>query len=264
MKQLIMISILVAFGSHRSVGAQTDAGPETAYELVSTSLTVNEPVIVKFTVTNRLPIAVTTYRSFSYKLTRPDGRPPNGPPSESPDYFGPNPTLPLAPFETRSTLLLLNKTYYFDVPGRYVLNVTNVDETEGPRVANLPYHSLIIDIGPRDIARLNQVCDQLETAINAGPTTAEGHNAVESLAYIDDPAAVPYIARVLAADGQTFRWMLFPALSRIGDVAAVETMISYLSSADEETRITARRDLGILLQRTSDPAIISRIKSFLP
>ena len=78
MKQLIMISILVAFGSHRSVGAQTDAGPETAYELVSTSLTVNEPVIVKLTVTNRLPIVVTTYRSFSYKLTRPDGRPPNG------------------------------------------------------------------------------------------------------------------------------------------------------------------------------------------
>jgi len=262
MKQLIIIPMLAAFGSYRSAGAQTNAGLEKTFELVRTSLTVHEPVVVKFTATNHLPVAVTTYKSLDTRLTRPDGRAPDGPPSQSPDYFGPNPILPLAPFETRSTLLLLNKTYYFDVPGRYALNVTNYDETPGPppkQVISLPYQSLTIDISPRDPARLSQVCGQLETAIDAGPTTAEGYEAAEALAYMDDPVAVPYIARVLATDSRMFRWRLFPALARIGDAAAAETLISYLWSADEEERTLARRDLSFILQATSDPSTMSWI-----
>jgi hypothetical protein len=41
-------------------------------------------------------------------------------------------------------------------------------------------------------------------------------------------------------------------------------LILYLSSPDEEERITAKRDLSLILQTTSDPAIKSKIKNFLP
>jgi HEAT repeat protein len=110
---------------------------------------------------------------------------------------------------------------------------------------------------------LNLVCDRLEEAIAAGPP-AESHDAAEALAYIGDPVAVPHIARVMAADYRAFRWMLFPALRRIGSADAVETLISFLSSPDEEVRIDAKRNLGRIMEETADQAIKSRIKAFLP
>jgi hypothetical protein len=263
MKYLIAISILAALGDERIASAQAIGGIEKTYELVNTILTVNEPVIVRYTVTNHLPIAVTNSRFFGYKLTRPDGRTANGPPIEWPDSFGPLPDLPLAPSETHSFLVLINKRFNFDSPGQYVLHITDLSVPPGSHrteETDLPSVRLVIDVGPRDPVRLAQVCARLESAASAGYGNLD---AAEALAYIGDPVAVPHIARVLSAN-QRFGWLLFPALGRIGNGAAAETLISYLASADEETRLIARGGLSRLLERTTDPAIKSRIKVFLP
>jgi hypothetical protein len=266
MKQMIAISMLAAFGYDRIASAQASGGVEKTYELVNASPTVNEPVIVKYTVTNHLPTAVTNSRFFDEELTRPDGRRASGPPAESPDYFGPVPGIRLEPSESRSFLVLMNKWFYFDVPGRYMLNITDLTVKPGlteTETTNLPSVRLTIDVGTRNPVRLNQVCDRLEEAVVAGPP-AESYSAAEALAYVGDPVAVPHIARVLAADYRAFRWMLFPALRRIGTAEAAETLISYLSSPDEEARIEARGNLGRIMENTSDPAIRARIKAFLP
>jgi HEAT repeat protein len=108
--------------------------------------------------------------------------------------------------------------------------------------------------------RLDQVCARLESAVSAGYGDLD---AAEALAFINDPIAVPHIARVLSVD-QRFGWLLFSALGRIGSADAVETLISYLSGSTEEARSAARVGLSRLLQTTTDPAIKSRIKAFFP
>lgn len=252
--------------------AQTSPGVYKTYTLVKTDLTVNEPVFVRFSVQNTLPVAVKVgvganfygCCSFEARIRRPDGRLqyPRARPLEG-ELVGDYEASP-APLATYGKLLLVNKWFTFEIPGRYILYVSNTDPpaTEGatgwPRSKE---ESVVIDVGPRDPARLEQICADIEaTWVQSPRDLRPAYDAAEALAYMDDPVAAPYIGRLFHAWEST-AWMLVEGLTRMADGPAVDILISHASSKDETVRLVTRRALAVIEEKTTDPLIKLKIQA---
>jgi len=237
-----------------------------------TDLTVNEPVVLRFTAENGLSHAVTVgvgddiygCCGFRTSLIRPDGRRADPRPHGSADsnfVLGPGPYISVQPFATYSKLLLMNKRYKFDMPGRYILEVTNIDPPGSGAAADPPHPARVeIHVGPRDPARLQQVCAGIEATLTGAGSSEQGYTPEEALAYIDDPVAVPYLARLFERRETALAPLVTKALERIGDAFAVDALISHLSSSNEQVRLQVLRALELIEMRTTDPLVRLKIQ----
>jgi HEAT repeat protein len=102
--------------------------------------------------------------------------------------------------------------------------------------------------------------------VNASATSAAAIEAAETLSYVRDPVAVPYLARLLD-NGKNVEWLAVYGLERVADISAVDALISQLNSRATETnsRATETRMLALAALRrieetTSDPTIRQRIE----
>lgn len=107
------------------------------------------------------------------------------------------------------------------------------------------------------------ICAKLEKdAIAAAPSPPGELDSDDTLAYIEDPVAVPYLARLL--DEKAWASTTYAlGLGRIGDGPAVEALISHLSSVSDAEKPIVRAVLSGVEGRTSDPQIRERIKAAL-
>jgi len=270
-----MLTALVALALlANSASAQTTPGVYRSYTLVKTDLTVNEPVLLKFSIENRLPDALTVRVgadrggccSFQAKITRPDGRAEVAAPAVPMDggavSFG---SREIEPFSTYSTVLLANKWFDFDIPGRYILDVDNVSLLVDTTAPKSPYPTdghLVIEIGPRDPGRLQRICADLEERLMNLDFATDAIEAEDALTHVIDPVAVPYIARLLQAkEGMTS--ILVEGLARIGDSVAVDALVLRLNSPwkDEDTPRSVRAALDKIEKKTNDPTIKLKIQA---
>jgi hypothetical protein len=242
------------------------ASPEVvkSFRLVKTDLTVNEPVFLTFSVENQLPHTVEINRGsndngccgFFARIVRPDGRTEYGPKFRADELVG-GPNVTITPYSTHSEELLVNKWFKFDVPGRYILDVENASPFGRDPTPTYSGPSIIIDVGPRNAARLEEICMSLE--IEAGAflprDVRPAFRAAEILLHMNDPVTVPYIGRLLEMRGAS-EYLLIRALEAIANGPAVDILIVQLSRTDRgDIQLQSRSSLARIAQSTSDPIL---------
>lgn len=255
-----------------SAWAQGGPGVSISYTLVKSDLTVGEPVFLKFSVENRLTEDVVVddrvnfngYGGFRVRIERPDGRTEDAPkPSANEVVLGR--ARSVAPSESFSTLLLVNKWVDFDVEGRYVLELEMTQPLVTVSGVKLPYPTdgyVIIDVGPRDPARLEEICAGLWSKLTNDPFAVGSLELKETLAYIKDPIAVPYLARIPVTDKGLEGWVI-RALKRIADGPAVDALIAHVNSPSEDARVLVRGALRAIEKSTTDLVIKQKISASL-
>lgn len=264
----VLLSVVALSTIVQVVSAQSDLPVISSYELVKTDLTANEPVLLRFTAENvldypvEMDLGVNFYGNFQGRITRPDGRVEmarEGPRS------GPIGKVSLLPHAPSSRLLLLNRWFDFDAPGRYTVNLkltAPVVTDTGTRLQYAAAREIVIDIRPRDPARLQGICAGLEEAALKAPSYAAAAEATETLSYVRDPTAVPALSRLVQSD-RMVEVFAIGGLERIGDGTAVEALIPLLNASLDMTRDLARSGLWRLAGRTQDRELRQEISKAL-
>lgn len=144
--------------------------------------------------------------------------------------------------ETYTKRLLLNEWNDFSGVGDYHATVEVVPEF-GLSPNDPPTANLHVNIVPRDKSKLANVAKALaDRAINGEDVSARG-DASFALSYIDDPIAIPEMARVLAS-GSDAGMPLITALAHLGGPTATAALQTAAKShPDWSIRIIADRDL---------------------
>jgi hypothetical protein len=240
------------------LGAGQSPAIRTNFRPAKPHFTLHEPVFLEFTMENaeaqeiKVDLGKNRKGSFSFDVVAPDGtrhdnlRLPLG-------GVGSTGVVALAAGETYRQRVLLNEWFGFAEPGDY-----RVRARLGAGAAG----SFVLTIHERDGEALQRVCRGLLETVFRSPVVLEQIEAIRALSYVEDPVAVPYMARVFEANNR-YQYMLVGTLERIATPAAVEVLIWSLSRGDEDARPLARGSLSRMAGKTTDQAIRDRIQSVL-
>lgn len=219
-----------------------------SYTLSESSVTLNEPVFVDFSVHNnflesiRLDLGNNRKGNFEFTITEPDGSIVSGHRPKEED-FGRLGEVSLEPNQKYSQRLLVNEWYQFIEPGNYIIEIKltkPVITMSRALVEPKSSGSLILHILPRVQKRLNQVCQNfLHTAIES-PDIEGAVEAALALSYVNDPIAVPYLARGIEERKLIWQYAI-PGLARIANGEAIEILISIMKSQDPESGASLAR-----------------------
>ena len=247
--------------------AQSEPWVAVSFSPAQDEFTLGEPVIVKLTLQNGLSEGVVTDLGVSFRtnlrsrLVGPDGQ-VKTPPRTAGSIFGPLGKVSLAPQGQFSEQILLNRWYTFDGIGGYDVDLNSVAPITTESGVPLPYQvqgHVVIEVVPRDPARLEQLCSALDREATEASTAAVALDAGEILSYVADPIAVPHLAH-LAQASVVLGFQAIPGLERIGNEPAADALISILSnSRDDMTRASVRGALTRLQAKTSDAMVRQKI-----
>jgi hypothetical protein len=271
-KLLMLAPLLCLFAS--GAMAQLPVGVNISYAIFPHTggpgdLTLSEPVFLVYGIENRLPEAISVdlsdgpYRAFRMSLTRPDGRVAQ--PVKRLGGITVAVVKSIPPLnkygEKYAEKLLLNTWFDFDSPGDYTLDV----ELTTPILVNgraVPYPTaghITFTVGNRDAARLTEICGRLQRqATLPGPGRAR---AAETLSYVIDPVAVPYLGAMLGDN--TTEFSAIEGLARIGDAASIDALISQGNHPDYPTRALVHYSLIRIQSRIQDEALKQKISDEL-
>ena len=228
-------------------------GVAPAFRPLSDSVTLHEPVLVEFTLRNGLGESIETDLGFNHKqnfaftVITPDRRRVSVPPIAA-EGFGETGRVSVQAGGTYRQVLLFNERYSFDTPGSYEVEAkfTGSIQTAGKKPVQAPSASTIrVTILPRNPERLSEVCESLAERAVRGSTYVEARDAALALSYVNDPIAVPSLARVLR-EGKLVRTEAAEGLARIATPQAVEVLTASLNAGDSELQAIARSALGAI------------------
>jgi hypothetical protein len=262
---------LCSAASHASIESdQPDVRVQYKFE---ETVTLHEPVIVHFAVHNsaREPVALTlgaqNTQYFEFSLTGPDGQIVQS-------YANPGGGINLlvigsgkveiGPGEDYELPLLMNQWFHFKAAGTYFLAIrltTNIDAPGGSSISP-PKETIRITIKPRDLARLEKVCADLAREVASAPNAESAQGPALRLSYIDDPVAIPYLARLFDYAKLTDN-LSVAGLERIGTDDAVRVLLSALNSGVEDRVELSRWALTRMQERISDPHLKETVKHAL-
>ncbi len=137
-----------------------------------------------------------------------------------------------------------------------------IEMTDGTPVLEPPAFRTHVEILPRDIARLDQVCGTLARQVEDATSYGAALEAALPLGYVEDPAAIPYLQRTLNA-GRLVEAPAIDALRRIGSPEAVHVLISALNERQEPNSNTPemiKAALEIIAHETHDSALRAHIR----
>lgn len=212
-----------------------------SFTLSESSVTLNEPVFVDFSVHNRLQESIrldlghNRKSNFEFTITEPDGSIVSGrrPGEEGLGRLG---DIPLKPDERYSQRLMVNEWYQFIELGDYKIEIKLTKPLitrSGALIEPEPSGFLPLRILPLDQKRLNQVCQNLLHIAIESPDIEEAAEAALALSYVNDPATVPYLAKGLKERGLIWQYAI-PGLARIANAEAIEILVSTMKSKDPE------------------------------
>jgi hypothetical protein len=235
--------------------------------LPPTPLSLHEPIIINFQIKNEgrqvvsLDLGQDTKGGFLFTVTSPDGTALHLPQyrHEGISQYG---SVSVQPGESFSQTLILNEWHDdFKIPGKYKLEARLttpilVGETLQRRDSGFIGE---ISITPRDPARLNKVCAELETQAEGASTVEASQEPTRALSYVEDSIAVPYLARVLSAHTLSYE-MAITGLARIGNDAAIEVLLSALNENYGDIPDAASRALSQMEDRISSPRLKETVR----
>lgn len=255
---LWLVSLVSALGASPFCAGQ---GPiRIHYELKDSTLTLHEPVIVIFAVNNdsahamNVDLGIDKTQFFEFSVTAPDGQVFHGGPSlrEGIHTLG---DVTIGPGDTYKQELLLNQWFRFNSPGSYFLEARF--NAKGSPLGNAPPTQgrwMRLEIKPRDIDRLKKRCAELTERAETARSVVSARDPALALSYVEDPIAVPYLARVLSEHTLSYE-LAVTGLERIGDKTAVEALVSALNDRYADIPELARRALERMAGRISDPKL---------
>lgn len=255
---LVIVTISATSRMNQHPGKSSPNQVDVDYRFQESGITLHEPVVVVFAVHNGLsqPITLTlgadSRQFFHFSLTTPDGQVLQG--SGTPElehsvsYLVFDGEAVVAPGADYQLPLLINRTFPFTTSGAYLLTSQLTTKIAVPEDGGLPPQSKTIRLAihPRDPARLDKVCAELSGQVENASTIAAVRLPMLELSFVDDPIAVPYLARVLSNHALSSE-LAIPGLERIGNDEAIEVLLTALNSkyadiADLATRTLARME----------------------
>ncbi len=230
----LLLELHAVTGGEAQVQDASKPGVSVSYSLPTAQVSLHEPIVINFQVDNEtarvigLDLGQDRKGEFVFTVTSPEGATLHLPQyrHNGISQYG---TVSVQPGESFSQSLLLNEWYdNFNVPGKYVL---------GARLT-------------KDPARLEKVCADLAKQVETAPNPEAAQEPALMLSYIEDPIAVPYLARVLATKTLTYDKAI-AGLKRIGNDAAVEELLSALNK-NGDIADAAAHALSQMLDKISD------------
>jgi len=257
----------ISLGVGQTNGSHPPDQPVTiSYAIAAQQVTLHEPVILAFNVTNgssepiKLNLGEDRKGGFSFILTTPDGVKRQLPTyiSEGVSALG---TFSIQPGESYSQNLLLNEWYGFSEIGKYELEGHLAD----PLVIGIGVgyrrdagFRATLEIGPRDELALAKTCEALANQIDASNSYQQSADATLALSYVKDPIAVPYLRRALLSK-KLVEPLATKGLEQIANEAAVRVLIGVLSIDYAETAVLSRSALVRIRNQTRDPELRQEI-----
>jgi len=120
-----------------------------------------------------------------------------------------------------------------------------------------------LEIGPRDQEALARGCEALASGVEASGSYERSAENALALSYVNDPVAVPYLARSLMAN-KLVEPIAIEALERIGTPEAVRALGPALNMSTNHSSILAKSALARIQTRTADPEVrgeVARVMS---
>jgi hypothetical protein len=231
-------------------------------------VTLHEPVVVLFEVHNGLsqPITVTVgalvRQFFDFSLTTPRGQ------TLHKDPFGGRVDIVTAgdgkvivePGADYNESLVMNEWFAFATEGTYSLTsklTSDIETADGSFQA--AGETTRLRVNSRDSAQLSKVCAELEKQAEMATSVEASQRPTRALSYVEDPIAVPYLARLLSAHTLSYD-MAITGLARIGTDDAAEVLLSELNDNYGDIGEQASRALSQMEGRISNPRLKETVK----
>lgn len=231
-------------------------------------VTLHEPVVVLFEVHNGLkqPITLTvgslTRQFYDLMLTTPSGQvlykdPLNNQVDIVTVDRG---KITVEPGTDYREPLVMNQWFAFATQGTYTLTSRLTSDIEtGDGNFQAESQTAQLRINPRDPARLNKICEELTRQVEMAPNAAAAQEPARTLSYVEDPIAIPYLARVLSTNTLTYEKAV-QGLERIGNDEAVEVLLSALNENWGDIAELATRSLAQMQDRIANPRLKETVK----
>jgi hypothetical protein len=257
------LTIAVAAES-RTVHFRDKPAVDVRFEFQVNAVSLHEPVVVLFKVHNGLsqPITIEVGASvrqyFDLSLTTPSGQVLHKEPFEGRVdivTYGTG-TVVVEPGGDYEEPLVMNKWFPFAAQGTYILvsRLTSDIETRDGSFQSAS-QTAQLRVHPRDPARLHKICEELEKQGEGAPTVEAAQYPALALSHVEDPIAVPYLARFLSSHALGSD-LAVSGLARIGNDAAIEVLLSALNDSWGNIDDAATRSLTQLQDHIAD----SRLK----
>ena len=257
-------SLAIAFAAEsRNVHLPDIPAVDVRFEFQDNVVSLHEPVVVWFKVHNGLSQPITVRvgalvrQYFDLALTTPSGQVLHKEPFEGlvDIVTSGNGTAVVQPGDEYKEPLVMNKWFPFATQGPYALVSRLTSDIETPDGSfQAEAHTAKLRITPRDPARLHKICEELEKQAEGAPTVEAAHYPVLALSYVEDPIAVPYLARLLSSHALLSDTTV-AGLTRIGNDAAIEVLLSALNDSWGNIDDAATRSLAQLQDRIADPRL---------
>ena len=232
-------------------------------------VTLHEPVVVFFEVHNGLAQPITVEvgalvrQFFDFSLTTPSGQ-----------VFRKDPYGGLVDIVTAGTgkikiepgsdykePLVMNQWFNFANQGTYTLTsrlTSQIETADGSFQAESQTAQLLITA--RDPTRLKKICADLEQQAEIATTVEAAQFPALALSYVNDPIAVPYLARLLSAHTLAYAKAV-AGLDRIGNDDAIEALLSAPNENWGDTAELATRSLARMQDRIANPRLRETVKN---
>ncbi len=156
--------------------------------------------------------------------------------------------------------LVMNRWFPFESLGTYSLTskvTSDIETADGDFQAESQTAQLRVN--PRDPSRLNKICADLEQQAEIATTVEAAQFPALALSYVNDPVAVPYLARLLSAHTLAYATAV-TGLERIGNDDAAEVLLSALNEKWGDTAELATRSLARMQDRIANPHLKETVK----
>jgi hypothetical protein len=233
-------------------------------------LSLHEPVVLTLTITNgrRDPIQIDLGKdrkeNFKIAITPPKGEKVYLPQLRK-SGFGRTGNVTVSGGQSYLQKVVLNEWYSFAETGVYGIDVElgKPAIAAGNIVGGQQSFRATLEIGPRDQEALARGCEALASGVEASGSYERSAENALALSYVNDPVAVPYLARSLMAN-KLVEPIAIEGLERIGTPEAVRALGPALNMSTNHSSILAKSALARIQTRTADPEVrgeVARVMS---
>src|ERR1700730_1915284 len=154
----------------------------------------------------------------------------------------------------------MNRWFPFEAQGTYSLTsklTSNIETADGSVEAEGRTDQ--VQINPKNPARLNTICAGLEQQGEIATTVEAVQFPAQALSYVNDPVAVPYLARLLSAHTLAYANAV-TGLERIGGDASAEALLSALNENWGDPVKCPQKKCARMQDRIANPRLKETVK----
>lgn len=244
--------LVVATAGAEQSAASSDADRQevtVSYVLTTPTLSLHEPVLVDFSITNLgpAPVKANLGRGFNGNfvvvVTTPSGQTtdPLRVMQRGAAVLG---VLSIRPGGNERGTLVLNEWYAFSETGTYRIGLELEGEfktASGAEVNALTTATIQVEVTATDPERLRLTAEKLAAAVLAAKSVRAAFTAARALTYVDDPIGVEFCRDVLSRTTRA-DIILIDGLSKMGNEKAREVLAS-LAGGQGERALLAKSAL---------------------